>query len=67
LAFVVFFVFRAAVFNVVALSKQMRQQETAHSAFTQHPTAEQHTQSSSLFAFDFGFVHNLFRFHCFAP
>jgi hypothetical protein len=60
-------VFRFVIFNIVALSKQVRQQKAAHSASTQHPTTEQHTESSSLFAFDFRLVHKLFRFHGFAP
>jgi hypothetical protein len=63
LPLVALIIFRLAVFNIVSLAEQMRQQEATHPASTQHSATEQRTECSSLFAFGLGFIHDLFSFH----
>jgi Na+/proline symporter len=55
------------IFNIVSLSKQVRQQETSHPTFTQQFSTKQQTQGSALFAFTLLFVYYLFSFHVLAP
>jgi hypothetical protein len=70
LAFVAALVFHFVFFALATFAtfaQQMSQCQTTQFTAAQSPATEQHSQDSSVFTFDFGFVHSRFRFHRFTP